>query len=113
MPKQFFMAVTLVLALLVVPLRASAPVCGMSMPAAQKMECAACCAAMKSCILPKQNSTNAVTANSPSQADLTAVPFAPVLLHELAATPLSYAAAVIPRTPPTPARHAVLCTFLI
>ncbi|MEP6821845.1 MAG: hypothetical protein ABI946_05785 [Chthoniobacterales bacterium] len=113
MIRRLMIGLLLVLALCLTPLGASTPGCALGKPAAQGMSCADCCATMKSCILPKQNPTNAITASSPSQADLTALPFPPVFLYDLAATPLSHAAVVAPRTTAPHSRLAVLCTFLI
>ncbi len=112
MLRRLTISVLLVMALILVPLRSPAQDCAMSKPAT--MSCTACCAMMKSCVLPQRNPTNVVTIESSNQFAFTATPpLTPVLLHELFATPFSYALAETPRAAHTPARLAVLCTFLI
>ncbi len=114
MPKQFFMAVALVLALSSVPLRASGPVCGMSMPAMQKADCMACCAAMKSCALPQQNPTQPTAGSALDQQTVAMIaPARPVLLGELSVTRVTAPRLVTRSRAHAPPRLALFCSFLI
>lgn len=108
------LAVTLLLALFAGPLRAGGPACGMSMPAAQKMACMACCAKMKSCALPRQNPTQSATAPTVHQQAIALLaPALPVLLSALPASPVAAPRHMTQSLAHSPPRLALFCSFLI
>ena len=114
MPKGFFVAIAVILAVFFVPLRASEPVCGMSMRTVQKADCMACCAAMKSCALPKQNPTHPSAASAvDTQAVAMIAPAISVLLSELPAAPIAAPRLITQSLAHSPPRLALFCSFLI
>lgn len=78
------------------------------------MSCTECCALMKSCILPQQNPTNAVTTAPVNPLGfIVTAPVAGMLFGEPLAQRASYPDAETPRAGYVHSRQAVLCTFLI
>ncbi len=112
--KRSAIALVLCLALLPVPLRAYGPMCGMSMLASQKADCMACCAAMKSCALPRQNPTQPTTSLSADQLVVAMIaPALPVLLRERPVTRVTAPRLVTLSLAHSPPRLALFCSFLI
>jgi hypothetical protein len=113
MTKRFITAAFLVVAFLTASSQAPAQACGMSMPAPAQ-QCA-CCATMKSCLLPQKNPPESTAAAELSQQ--TVVMIAPIL-HPLLVPPFAVslhgarisAAKLAVHSPP---RLALFCTFLI
>jgi hypothetical protein len=84
------------------------------MPAAQKADCAACCAKMKSCILPRQNPTQSTAATTPNPVPIAIVaPALLVLSQETLQTSVSFQRLALQTPSHAPPQLAVLCTFLI
>ncbi len=88
--------------------------CGMSMPAPQKMHCTACCATMKSCALPQQDPTQPTTASTVAQQSIALIaPALPVLSRELPTPHFAAPRFAAPSVSHSPPRLALFCSFLI
>src|SRR5947209_6901522 len=114
MAKRWLIAVVLVLAVLLSPLRLPAQSCALSMRPVQKMSCGDCCAKMKSCMLPRKDQTPPATAPAATQQSIALIASAvQTLLVQVPVASVKRVTRSLAIAPELPPRLAVLCTFLI